>query len=75
MKEERGNFAKCVMNVEVVPLEVSKYSITTLINVSFCFNSQQSETHGVQMMFHLGSMLIKQSPTRIARKTNRGKGF
>ena len=27
-----------MMNVEVVPLEVSKYSITTLINVSFSFN-------------------------------------
>ena len=38
--------AKCIMNVEVVPLEVSKYSITTLINVSLGFNFSNQHARG-----------------------------
>ena len=34
------------MNVEVVPLEVSKYSITTLINASFGFNFSNQYARG-----------------------------
>lgn len=40
--KKEGNFAKCVMNVEVVTLEVSKQRITTLMNVGFGFSFQQS---------------------------------
>lgn len=36
--KKEGNFAKCVMNVEIVTLKISKYNITTLMNVSFGFH-------------------------------------
>ena len=46
MKGKKGEFAKCVMNVEVVTLEVPEYSITTAINVSFGFNFSSRHARG-----------------------------
>lgn len=36
--KKEGNFSKCVMNVEVVTFKISKYNITTLMNVSLGFH-------------------------------------
>lgn len=46
MKGKKGEFAKCVMNVEVVTLELPKYSVTTPINVSFGFNFSSQHVRG-----------------------------
>lgn len=45
--EKEGNFAKSVMNVEAVTLEVLKERITARMNVSFGFSFQQSTCEGV----------------------------